>query len=94
MKIRYTRLALSDLEQTRAYIARDRPKAAEAVVERIRQAINGLSQFPQQGRVGRVKGTRELVVPGTPFVVPYRIADERIDILAVMHGARAWPESF
>ncbi|WP_267461352.1 type II toxin-antitoxin system RelE/ParE family toxin [Aureimonas sp. SA4125] len=52
-----------------------------------------LSQNPYSGRVGRTPGTRELPVTGTPYVVVYRVA-ERVEILAVVHGAHTWPESF
>jgi toxin ParE1/3/4 len=38
-----------------------------------------------------VPRTRELVVARTPFVVSYRIAGREIQVLAVLHGARAWP---
>ena len=46
------------------------------------------------GRPGRVPGTRELVIPGTPYIVPYRVQGEAIQILRVYHSARRWPESF
>ena len=91
MIVRYTRQAVADLDEARAYIALDRPRAAEAAAARIRQAVEGLRRFPERGRAGRVPGTRELVVPRTPFVVPYRIAGREIQVLAVLHGARAWP---
>ena len=93
LRISYTRLALSDIAEAAAYIARDDPNAAKLVVDRIRAAVSGLALHPELGRPGRIRGTRELVVPRTPFVVPYRIAGDRIDILAVIHGRRAWPAS-
>jgi toxin ParE1/3/4 len=46
------------------------------------------------GRPGRVPGTRELVVSDTPFILPYRVRDSAVEILAVFHGARQWPEQF
>jgi plasmid stabilization system protein ParE len=46
------------------------------------------------GRPGRVPGTRELVVAGTPYVVAYRVAASQIDVLAVIHAARRWPQTF
>ncbi len=57
-------------------------------------AIERLRLLPAIGRPGRVPGTRELVVPRTPFIVPYRLIGNHIDILAVMHAARAWPAQF
>ncbi|MHB0704117.1 type II toxin-antitoxin system RelE/ParE family toxin [Roseomonas mucosa] len=91
MIVRYTRQALADLDAARDYIGLDNPTAAAALAARLRDAIEGLKQFPERGRPGRVPGTRELVVPRTPFVVPYRIAGREIQVIAVLHGARAWP---
>lgn len=91
MIVRYTRQVVADLDEARAHIALDRPRAAEAVAARIRQVIEGLRRFPERGRTGRVPGARELVAPRTPFVVPHRIVGREIQVLAVPHGARAWP---
>jgi len=51
-----------------------------------------LKKNPALGRAGRVAGTRELVVAGTPYVVPYRVRGEAVEILRVFHAARRWPE--
>ncbi len=93
MIVRYTRQALADLDHAREYIALDNPQAAQTMAARLHQAIDALRQFPERGRQGRVAGTRELVVPRTPFVVPYRIIGREIYILAVLHGKRSWPLS-
>jgi toxin ParE1/3/4 len=62
---------------------------------RILQSVeNLLPDNPHMGRHGRVPGTRELVIPRTPYIVPYRLLDEAIQILRVYHGSRRWPESF
>ena len=53
-----------------------------------------LPDNPHMGRAGRVPGTRELVIPQTPYIVPYRVQGEVIQILRVYHGARRWPDSF
>jgi toxin ParE1/3/4 len=85
--------ALDDLEQLRAYIARDNPAAAELVRHRILQAIRMLLLHPNSGRPGRVSGTRELVVADTPYIVPYcQPRPGEIEIMAVIHGARRWPD--
>ena len=91
MIVCYTRLALADLDHAREYIALDNPEAAAAMAARLREAVDGLRQFPERGRPGRVPGTRELVVPRTPFVIPYRVQGREIHVLAVLHGKRAWP---
>ncbi|MBI2067187.1 MAG: type II toxin-antitoxin system RelE/ParE family toxin [Deltaproteobacteria bacterium] len=93
MKIIWTKLAVQDLQQVRDYIETDRVDAADTVIEKIAKAVENLDSYQNLGRPGRVKGTRELVVVGTPFLVPYRIKKGRIEILAVIHGARRWPES-
>ena len=92
MKIVWTRLALRDLDQARDYIALANPKAASDTIGRIDKALAALLAYPEMGRLGRLKGTRELVVVGTPFFVPYRIRDNRIELLGVIHGARKRPD--
>jgi toxin ParE1/3/4 len=63
--------------------------AARGVVLHIMHNIEQLlSDNPQMGRPGRVPGTRELVIPRTPFIVPYRLQRNIIQILRVYHGAR------
>jgi toxin ParE1/3/4 len=51
-----------------------------------------LADYPASGRPGRWPNTRELVVPGTPFMLPYCVKDDELWIIAVMHAARKWPE--
>lgn len=92
MKSAWTRLALSDLGSAYDYIAEEDPSAAVRMIERIEEALEAVGRHPQIGRPGRVEGTRELVVSGTPFIVPYRVKAKRIEVLALIHGARRWPE--
>lgn len=93
MRIRYTKLALADIGEAKVYIDRDDPAAAARAIGRVRAAVANLAKHPELGRPGRIQGTRELVVPRTPFVVPYRIVDGGIEVLGVIHGRRAWPSS-
>lgn len=87
--------AINDLAALRAYIAEDDPAAAQRVVLPIIRSIEQLlAAHPDMGRAGRVSGTRELVVPKTPTIVPYRIRNNRLQVLRVYHGARKWPERF
>jgi len=94
MRVIWTRPALRELENIGDYIARDDPGAAHGIVTRILDRAAALADQPEVGRPGRVAGTRELVVAGTPFILPYRINRDRVEILSVFHGARKWPESF
>ncbi len=87
-------LALQDLEAARAYIAQDNPAAAQRVVLRILEVVEQLlTSNPEIGRPGRVSGTRELVVPETPFIVPYRVVSGTVQVLRVYHAARRWPDN-
>lgn len=94
MRLRWSQAALADLIELRAYIAQDRPQAATSVARRILDTVSHLERFPKMGRPGRVAGTRELVVSRTPYLVPYRIREDTIELLRVLHGARKWPERF
>lgn len=93
MKLVWTRLAIEDIGSAYDYIAAERFSSAVTVVERIEKALHMLARHPNMGRPGRVGGTRELVIPGTPFIVPYWIKGKRIEVLALIHGARRWPDS-
>jgi toxin ParE1/3/4 len=87
--------AIADLAALRAYIAQDDPAAAQRVALLIILNIETLlSNSPEIGRPGRVPGTRELVIPKTPYIVPYRVVGHTIQVLRVFHGARRWPEAF
>jgi toxin ParE1/3/4 len=85
--------AIDDLVALRTYIEQDNPAAARRIVLHIIQNIDTLlPRSPEMGRPGRVPGTRELIIPRTPFIVPYRLEGNTIQILRIFHGARRWPE--
>jgi toxin ParE1/3/4 len=94
MKLRWTAPALRDLEALGDYIARDHPAAAAKTITQILEQVDMLAAHPHAGRAGRVSGTRELVISGTPFIVPYRVRGDDVELLAVLHGARQWPGNF
>ena len=94
MKIRWVRLALDDLQKIDTFISNDNPSAAKKVLALIWGTTQLLKEHPQIGRPGRVAGTRELVISDTPFIVPYRVISDAIQILRVIHGARNWPINF
>jgi addiction module RelE/StbE family toxin len=72
----------------------DNPEAATRVIERIRTAIRRLAASPAIGRPGRVEGTRELVITGTPYIVPYRVRGDVVEVITVLHSAQRWPARF
>src|SRR4029077_7815685 len=91
MKIVWSAEAVEDLVSLRAYIAEDSPAIAQRTVRLIIGSIEQLlPDNPRMGRAGRVPGTRELVIPRTPYIVPYRLQRTTIQILRVYHAARRW----
>lgn len=91
MRVRWTIPAARDLEAIEDYIARDDPAAAFRVATTIRERTGLLADHPHLGRPGRVSGTREFVITGTPYIIAYAVEDTHIAILRVMHGAQKWP---
>ena len=92
MKIVWTELALGHLHSTYDYIAGDNALAAESTVEKIINTTEHLSRHPRLGHAGRLENTRELSVPGLPYIVAYRLQSNQLEILAVFHAARKWAE--
>ena len=94
MRVRWLRMAIRNLDEEAAYIANDDTAAARMVVERVLNAVAMLAQQPDMGRPGRVPGTRELVVPRTRYIVPYRVRGDAVEILRVFHTSRRLPQSW
>ena len=92
VSIAWSRCAIAHMVELRAYIARDNPEAAGEVAATLLAAVERLAELPHLGRSGRVAGTRELVVPGTPYVIAYRPRGQRLEIIAVFHGRQKWPK--
>lgn len=93
MEIKWLRKALENLNSELEYISQDNPKAAQQVAQRIHHAVMKLAENPSMGRVGILSGVRELVVPNTRYIVPYRVRPrlQRIEILRVFHCSRKPP---
>jgi addiction module RelE/StbE family toxin len=94
LRIEWTDTARDHLLQLDQYLSERSPSGADRVVDRIYEVVQSLDRFPLTGRQGRVSGTRELVIPATKYIVAYRIVDEVIHILAILHGAQRWPGHF
>jgi toxin ParE1/3/4 len=89
--LEWTEAAEVDAGAILAFIAQDSIAAAYDVYEEIREQARHLVEYPDLGRVGRLKGTRELVINRTPYIMVYRIKGERVELLRVLHGAQQWP---
>ena len=94
MRIVWSPRAIGHLADLRAHIARDDPEAAARMATALLTAVERMAALPNLGRPGRVTGTRELVVPNTPYVVPYRLRGDRLEVIAVFHGRQRWPKRF
>lgn len=93
MKLSYTQRAKTDLSEIFDYVAQDNTHAAARIITKIRNSLAGLTANPSLGRPGRVDDTRELVITHTPYIVAYRIRGNEIQVLAVIHAARLWPDT-
>ena len=91
MKIVWSPRAIRHLIHLRAYIQKDSEQNAAVVAQRILQAVELLQTQPEMGRAGRVLGTRELIIPDTPYLIPYRLRRDRLELIAVFHGRQKWP---
>lgn len=94
MKVEWLPVARQDREDQLAYVAERDPWAAISLGDEIEQAVSHLPDHPHIGRVGRVRGTRELVVSGTSYILAYRIEQDAIVILRLLYGAQKWPRHF
>ena len=92
MRVEWTTHAVADPTAISEYIEQDRSlETANRVIQNIYDAIQDLALMPNQGRPGRIAGTRELVIARLPYVVIYRVLPERIWVLNIVHGAQRWP---
>ncbi len=94
MRLRFTPRARRHLDAISEYITERNPDAARRVGARIRETIGLLAAFPDMGHEGVLSGTREMVVPGLPYIIVYRIEfddEDMLVILGVYHGAQLRP---
>nr|WED68580.1 type II toxin-antitoxin system RelE/ParE family toxin [Pectobacterium colocasium] len=94
MEIKWLRKAAANLEAEYLYIAQDNPQAASQFVDEVQRLTELLPQQPAMGRSGRVPGTRELVLTHYPYIIPYRVKDNMLQILRVFHTHRRLPSKW
>jgi addiction module RelE/StbE family toxin len=90
MKVIIREAAYHDLDRIYKWIAKDRPRSANSVIDRILENVERLGRFPFMGHIGRAPGTYEWVVPGLPYIVVYKAVaeDDEVTVVAVFHGAQ------
>ena len=94
MKVEWTRAARTDLIEIFDYILQENPGAAADVLDKIEHTAAHLATHPGMGRPGRVEHTRELIIPGFPWILPYLNGPNTVTFVRVMHSAMQWPGSF
>jgi toxin ParE1/3/4 len=95
MKIVWTRRATRHLRDAYQYWGKEKSEdAADLMLDRIFSVVELLERNPEMGRQGRIAFTRELILKPLPFVLSYRLRRKKIEIIALLHGARKWPTSF
>ncbi|MEH3102183.1 type II toxin-antitoxin system RelE/ParE family toxin [Sphingomonas adhaesiva] len=73
------------------FLLRHNPEAGIRIGDAIMATVAGLAADPDLSRIGRIAGARELAVPDTPFLLVYRIEDEAVVILRLLHTRRRFP---
>lgn len=91
MQVRWLRKALRNVDEEATFIAIDDERAARLVVQRILETVAMLADQPGAGRPGRLPGTRELVIPKTRHIGPYRVRGQTVEVLRVFHTSRRLP---
>jgi addiction module RelE/StbE family toxin len=92
MRLRWTEPAVHDLKKICDYVdAHDGAAAARRIALRIYEGLDSLTEFPHRGRPGRKSNTRELVLPGLPWLAIYRVRENVIEVNRILHGAQRFP---
>jgi len=94
-KCKWTDKALNDLLKIQEYIAQDNPKASVDITKKIvLKVVEQLSKFQNIGKAGRVHGTRELIIPNTPYIAVYWVKSNIVEVLRVLHTSMKWLDNF
>lgn len=92
MRVKWLRTANRNLDDAMEYISRENPCAAQELYCYIRSYVAKLAHHPEMGRPGRVLGTRELVIERYPYVIPYRVCNDEVQIIRVFHTSQQLPQ--
>ena len=89
MEVRWSTLAVEDLEHIFQRIEKDNPTAARETVKTIYDGCEALKDFPHRGHPGRMSGRRELVF--SPYIAVYQVKEHAVEMSRIYHGAQDWP---
>jgi toxin ParE1/3/4 len=92
MKVRYSRLALAELDAILSDLAAQNPAAAQHFENRILQVGERIGRFPHgfQEVVER-PGVRRVPLVRYPYLIFYKVFADEVVVLRVIHGARKEP---
>ena len=85
MRVKWLRNAVRNLDQAAEWIAKDNTQAARSFVLSVQDTVDKISHFPAMGKTGRVAGVREMGVVGYPYIIPYRVVGDELQILRIFH---------
>jgi addiction module RelE/StbE family toxin len=91
VQIRWSPAAANDLTNIVLYLGNDSAETAADIAGAIFARAEALTNFPNRGRIGRIAGTRELPLAPLPFVLVYRVLQDAVEIVNIIHGAQRWP---
>ena len=91
MRLSIAGSAQRDIREIHRWIQADNPVAADRVLLAVHKAMQNLTTFPNMGRRGKMHHSRELGVPGLPYVIVYTLAEDVVRVVRVYHGAMRWP---
>ena len=91
MRIEWVGTSLADFQQIRLYLRTRNPSAVEKIFNAVSRSAGQLQSFPELGRPMEGSDIRLLQVPGLPYILPYRVKLDRIEILAVFDGRQERP---
>lgn len=93
MKVLWSPFAIDDLVAIREYIGQFNPTAANSVADQIIRSIEHLRNHPDLGAPTHRTDVRKLIIPNTPYIIPYRIKDGDLEILEVFDARQRAPRT-
>ncbi len=94
MKLRLLANATRDLRDIFEFIEQDSPETARDVARRLMKSLQLLAQNPSVGRPSKTEAMREWSVPNLPYVVPYRVRRDKVEVLRIYHTRRNRPKNW
>jgi toxin ParE1/3/4 len=92
MKVRYSQLALAELDAILSHIKSENPAAAARMHRRVQRVIDRIAQFPESGQaVAERPGARRVPLVRYPYAIHYSVIEREVLILRIIHGARRSP---